>query len=179
MNPSLRYAATYGSLAGLAVIATIMAGIYLSARVHFLSSVWFGYLVMLVALTFIFVGVKRYRDIERGGVIRFLPAFGMGLAIAVIASLTYVLVWEAYLAATHYSFMDDYTAGILRAKRAAGVHGEALAREVAKLDALRAQYANPLFRLPMTFMEIFPVGLVVALVSAGLLRNPRVLPARR
>ncbi len=28
---------------------------------------------MLVALTFIFVGVKRYRDVELGGVIKFVP----------------------------------------------------------------------------------------------------------
>ena len=29
------------------------------------------------------------------------------------------------------------------------------------------------------FLEIFPVGLQVVLVSATLLRNPRLLPARR
>ena len=42
---------------------------------------------------------------------------------------------------------------------------------------MRANYANPLFRIPMMFIEIFPVGLLVALVSAALLRNPRLLPA--
>jgi hypothetical protein len=45
------------------------------------------------------------------------------------------------------------------------------------LETMRTQYANPLFRVPMTFLEIFPVGLLVALVSALLLRNPKVLPA--
>jgi hypothetical protein len=39
-------------------------------------------------------------------------------------------------------------------------------------------YANPLFRIPMVFLEIFPVGFIVALISAALLRNPRLLPAR-
>jgi hypothetical protein len=38
-------------------------------------------------------------------------------------------------------------------------------------------YNNPLFRMPMVFAEIFPVGLLIALVSAALLRNPRLLPA--
>jgi hypothetical protein len=33
-----------------------------------------------------------------------------------------------------------------------------------------------LFRIPMTFMEIFPAGLLVSLVSALLLRNLRILP---
>jgi hypothetical protein len=30
----------------------------------------------------------------------------------------------------------------------------------------------------MTFIEIFPVGVLIALISAALLRNPRMLPAR-
>ncbi len=32
-------------------------------------SMWFGYLVMLTALSLVFVGVRRFRDIECGGVI--------------------------------------------------------------------------------------------------------------
>ena len=39
-------------------------------------------------------------------------------------------------------------------------------------------YANPLFRLPITFTEILPVGLIVSLISALLLRNSRFMPAR-
>jgi hypothetical protein len=44
---------------------------------------------------------------------------------------------------------------------------------------LADSYRDPVFRMPMTFVEIFPVGLLVALVSAALLRNPRLLPAPR
>lgn len=175
----MKYALTYGLLSGLVIIATMMTGILLSDRESFFSSEWFGYLVMLVALTFIFVGVKRYRDVERGGIIRFGPAFGMGLAIAAVAGLAYVVVWEAYLAASDYAFMDEYVAEALRARQAEGLTGAALAREAAELETLRSQYGDPLFRIPMTFLEIFPVGLLVALVSALLLRNPKLLPAAR
>lgn len=42
---------------------------------------------------------------------------------------------------------------------------------------MRNQYANPLFRFPMTFGEIFPVGLLITLISAAVLRNLKVLPA--
>ena len=102
-----------------------------------------GYTTMLVALSFVFVGIKRHRDLDLGGAIRFWPALGMGLAISFIASLFYVLAWEAALAVT-----------------------------------FKAQYADPLFRLPMTFAEIFPVGVLVSAISAGLLRNHRFLAAR-
>jgi len=176
---TMKYALTYGLLSGLVIIVTMITGIALTDRESFFSSEWFGYLVMLVALTFIFVGVKRYRDVERGGVIKFWAAFAMGLAIAAAAGVAYVAVWEVYLAMTDYKFMDEYIAGILRARQAAGVSGAALAEEMAKLESMRTSYANPLFRISMTFLEIFPVGLLVSLVSAALLRNPRLLRATR
>ncbi|MEA3029156.1 MAG: hypothetical protein QOG13_481 [Sphingomonadales bacterium] len=171
----MKYALVYGLLSGSVIAAVITAALVLGPEgTH---SLWFGYLVMLVALTFIFVGVKRYRDVERGGVIKFLPAFGMGLAIAVVAGIAYVCVWEAYLAATGYRFMDEYIAAMIRHSQAEGASAAAIAAQVAEMESMRASYANPLFRLPLTFLEVFPVGLLVALISAALLRNPKLLPA--
>lgn len=178
MTPIFRYPLVYGALSGVIIVLLIIGSLLLGDRFSGFGSEWLGYLIMLVALTFIFVGVKRYRDREKGGVIRFTPAFAVGLAIATIAAFAYVLAWEAYLAATEYRFIDDYIAGIIRARHAAHVPAAAIAAEMAQLDALRASYANPLYRLPMTFMEIAPVGLIVSLLSAALLRNPRILPAR-
>jgi hypothetical protein len=176
----MKYVLVYGGLCGLFIILVIMATLFLiPADSGFSHSIWFGYLIMLVGMTFIFVGVKRYRDVERGGIIRFLPAFGLGLGIAIVAGIIYVAVWEAYLAATGYRFIDQYIASIVQHHQAAGASAAELAHEQASLESLRASYANPLFRIPMTFLEIFPVGLLVALVSAALLRNPRLLPAPR
>ena len=173
----MNYALTYGLLSGFVIITIMIAGIVLGGPDSFLSSEWFGYLVMLVALTFIFVGVKRYRDVERGGVIKFVPAFAMGLGIAAAAGVAYVAVWEVYLAFTDYAFMDEYVTGVMRTRQAEGLSAAAMTQEMAKLESLRTNYSNPLFRIPMTFLEIFPVGLLVSLVSALLLRNPKVLPA--
>jgi uncharacterized protein DUF4199 len=171
----LRIILINGLISGVVIIAGILGTILIGGG-H--SSLWLGYLIMLVALSSILVGVKQYRDRDLGGVIGFGKALLMGLGIAVTASIAYVLVWEIYLAVTHYAFIDQYTASILAAKRAAGVTGAEYQKAVAEMDTLRRQYADPLFRLPMTFVEIFPVGVLVALVSAALVRNPRFLPAR-
>ena len=173
----MKYALTYGLISGLVIIAVIMAGLLLGPEGGVTHSYWFGYSVMLVALTFIFVGVKRYRDIECGGVIRFLPALGMGLAIATVAALAYIVVWEVYLASTGYRFMDEYIASMMRAREAAGATQAQIAAELAEMEGMREAYRNPLIRVGFTFLEIFPVGLLVALVSAALLRNPKLLPA--
>lgn len=170
----LRYALTYGLLSGFVVAATISAGLVLMAQGSFAHSMTFGYLVMLVALSFIFVGVKRYRDVERGGVIRFLPALGVGLAIAVVAGVAYVATWETYLTISGYQFIEEYIPTYVRSEQAAGTSAAEIA---ANVQWMRDVYASPVQRTAMTFMEIFPVGLLVSLVSAALLRNPRLLPA--
>lgn len=174
----MKYILTYGLISGLVIILTMMAGLLIGGQGSIFASAVFGYLVMLVALTFIFVGVKRYRDVELGGVVKFGRAFALGLGIAVVAGVVYILVWESYLAYTDYAFIDQYIDGLMRAKIAAGVTGAALESQRLELETLRVQYANPLIRVPMTFLEIFPVGLLVALVSAALLRKSNVLPAR-
>lgn len=163
----------YGSISGAVIIGSMIV----TMNVAGLDSEWLGYLTMIVALSVIFLGVKRYRDQELGGVIRFGTAFMLGLGIAAVASIVYVILWEVYLSATDYAFIQDYTQSILAAREAEGLSGNALQVEIDSMSELEAQYANPLFRLPMTFMEIFPVGLVVALAAAAVLRNSKVLPA--
>jgi hypothetical protein len=176
----MKYALVYGLLSGAVVAGVIVAGlVFMGHDSGVFGTVWFGYLIMLVALTFIFVGVKRYRDVERGGVIKFLPALGLGLAIALVAGIAYVCVWELYEALTGYHFMDEYVAAIIRHRQAEGASAAELARVTAEMQAMRASYANPLIRIPMVFLEIFPVGVLVSLISAALLRNPRLLPAVR
>jgi len=174
-----KIALTYGVLSGTITIAVLILGLVVSDGGSFLTSELFGYLTMLVALSMIFIGIKRYRDLEMGGVIRFLPAATMGIAIAAIAAIIYTLVWELYLMSSGYTFIDSYVTSAIEAKKAAGLAGEQLAQEMAELEEMRASYGKIYIRMPMTFLEIFPVGLVIAILSAALLRNPKILPARR
>lgn len=168
---------TYGVTAGGIVIGVIILSMTVLGTDH-AGSEWLGYLVMLLALSLIFLGIKRYRDEELGGVIRFGTGVAVGLGITLVASLIYVVAWEVYLASTDYTFMDVYTRSVIAAHEAEGMTGEALQAETESLARMQEMYSNPLFRLPMTMMEIFPVGLLITLASAGLLRNPDILPAQ-
>lgn len=170
----------YGIIAGLVVIGSVMLGLALSGGEETLhAQEWLGYLIMLIALSMIFTGIKRYRDQQLGGVIRFGTAMLLGLGIAAVAGIVYVAVWEIYLAMTDYAFIDDYTQGVIAAKEAEGVSGVELQAVIESMESMKSQYANPLFRLPMTFLEIFPVGILITLISAAILRNPRALPPAR
>lgn len=169
---------TFGIAAGL-VVAIPMCLIAANAESgSTATSLFTGYLIMLLALSLIFVGVKRRRDRELGGVIRFVPALLAGLGISVVAGVIYVIGWEITLAVTDYAFIDSYSTATIEAARAKGSSPAEIAAVVAEMDEFRRQYVNPFVRLPFTFIEIFPVGLLISLISAALLRNSRFLPAR-
>jgi uncharacterized membrane protein YhaH (DUF805 family) len=169
----LRYSLIYGAISGAIIIAMIVLGMVTGVSN---DSVVVGYLIMLVVLSLIFVGVKRYRDVELGGAIRFLPALGLGLGIAVVAGIAYVLCWETYVAISGSNYVEAYAANAIAELRTSGAPDAAA--QIAEIEAMRDDYRNPLYRFAMTFMEMFPVGVLVAVVSAALLRNPRMLPAR-
>jgi hypothetical protein len=175
----IRYALVYGSLSGAVMLAVIVASITILPHEGFLASEYFGYLVMLIAFMLIFVGLKRYRDVERGGVIRFLPALGVAALIALVACLVYTLVWEGYLAATGYTFFDEYAANHLANLRTSGASAAKIAEDTAMMEWGRGIYAHWYTRMAFTLMEPLPVAVLVPLVSAALLRNPRFLPATR
>ena len=175
----MKYALIYGAIAGAIAVSLISAMIGLDLTSHDETAMLVSYLVMLIALSLIFVGVRRYRDVECGGVIRFGRAFLLGLGMAAMAGLIYAIGWEIFQAASGYDFMAEYSASILERMRAEGATAAAIEAQAAEMRAFAESYRNPLFRVPMVFLEIFPVGLLVALLSAALLRNPKLLPATR
>jgi len=171
----LRTILTYGVIGGLIAGVTLSVVVLNSEGATGDYGMAIGYLIMLVALSTIFIAIKHRRDVEQGGVIRFLPALGLGLGISVVAGIVYALCWDAALGVIGIdAFIDSFAGAQLN-----GLHGAALAKATAEMEAFRTSYHNPLVRLPMTFVEIFPVGVLVSLASAALLCNSRFLPARR
>jgi hypothetical protein len=168
----------YGTVAGLIVgLPNLLLMALFADRQPLPYGMALGYLIMLVALSTVFVAIKRRRDADLGGAIGFWPGFGLGLAISLVASLFYIVAWELAFAMTGTAFLQSYTEAMVAEAAARGAGAGELARIRAEWDGFWASYRNPLVRIPYTFIEIFPVGLLVSLVSAALLRNPRFLPA--
>ena len=177
MNRTIRYPLVYGGLAGLIIVVMSLLA-YGSGLVGHSSSPLFGYTVMLLALTMIFVGVKRYRDIELGGVIKFGRALAVALGIGLVAAIIYAAAFEIYVAVTGFDFVAWFSEVRQRELVASGASQAVIQAELAELRVFGETYKNPLIRIPFHFLEIGPVCVVVALLSAALLRNPRLMPAR-
>ncbi|MEM6909483.1 MAG: DUF4199 domain-containing protein [Pseudomonadota bacterium] len=174
----LRYTFIYGAIIGMVVIAFMVAVLAVQGGDDVFSSELAGYAVMLAVLSLVFVGIKRFRDIEYGGVITFVQGAGVGIGISAVAGLFYAIGWEFFLYATDFAFIETYSNSLRAEIDEQALSSSERAAKLAEIDAGAAMYRNPLIRLPITFIEIFPVGVAVALVSALILRNSKVLPAK-
>jgi hypothetical protein len=179
MNRTLRIVLIYGVIAGLVVAVPMVATMLtLTADTAPDNGAVYGYLTMIVALTAVFLGVKHYRDKVLGGVVRFVPALLVGLAISTVASVIYVIGWEISLALTGFDFPAAYLHEMVEGARASGASSAEIERITQQAEGFARLYANPVYRLAVTFVEIFPIGAVIALISAALLRNSGFLAAR-
>lgn len=170
----------YGSITGAVIILSMTLGIYVAkyGGNSFFASEALGYSIMLIGFSMIFVATKKYRDEELGGVIKFGTAFKVGLGISIIAGIVYVLVWEVNLYLTDYAFINEYTESIINKTRESGVSPEELEATIEQMETMRTQYGKAWYRLPMTFTEIFPLGLLISLISAALFKNKNFLAAQ-
>ena len=172
-----RIIVVYGVIAGVTVALLMRVAMMLFPEGGTAGMVA-GFSSMIIALSFVFVGVKRYRDVELGGVIRFWKALAVGFGIAAIATCFYVAAWELYLYFTNYTFMDEYTRIVIEQAQKAGKSAAEVAALAKEMDGFKELYANPISRWAVTAMEISPIAVLMPVISAALLRNSRFMPAK-
>ncbi|WP_145856318.1 DUF4199 domain-containing protein [Pedobacter suwonensis] len=134
-------------------------------------SMLIGYASMLLAFSFIFVGIKNYRDKYNEGLITFGKAFKIGALISLIASTIYVVVWLVDYYLFMPDFMDKYVAQALREAKTNGASASELAKLSKELAFNQEMYKNPVMVVLFTYMEILPVGVLTSLVAALILRK--------
>jgi hypothetical protein len=160
----------YGLMSGALVSVMMMLTIPLHDRLGFeAGGLLLGYTTMVLAFLLIYFGVRSYRDTVGRGVVGFGRALAVGVLIAAISSACYVATWEVMYFKFMPDFMDKYSEHELANARAKGESEVQIAARKAELDDLLLKYRNPLYNAAYTFMEPLPVGLLIAVVSAGVL----------
>lgn len=162
---------TYGLISGAVLSAMMLATIPFHEAIGFDRGEIIGYTSMVVAGLLIFAGIKSYRDTVGNGRIGFGRAFAVGALIAAVSSVCYVATWQVVYHRLVPDFGEKYVAHLLDQARASGESAEAIEQKRAEYARFMELYKNPLFNVAITFIEPLPVGLGVALLSAGILRR--------
>jgi hypothetical protein len=162
---------TFGCLSG-AVAAAMMF-----ATVPFLDSIGFdrgaivGYTAIVLSFLFVFFGVRAYRERLGTAPLTFADAFSVGILITLISCVFYVVAWEILYSNFIPDFVDTYSGHVIETLRASGATDAAIIAKSKELADFKANYDNLFIRLAFTFIEPFPVGLLMTLISAATLRR--------
>lgn len=135
-----------------------------------------GYTTIVLSFLLVFFGIRSYRDNVGNGQITFKKAFAVGISITLISCIFYVVTWEILYFNFMHDFMDKYGAHMIEKLKASGASAAAVEAQLQQLKKLKELYENPLFNSLMTFIEPFPVGLAITLLSAAVLRKKAQAP---
>jgi hypothetical protein len=163
---------TYGLISGgiLVALMAITIPLCMNRTLDSIYSEIFGYTSMVLAFILVFLGIRSYRE-NAGGAITFRKAFTVGLLITLVTSAMYVTAWEIIYYGFIPDFADKYSVLVVEKMEKKGASAAAIEKTKAEMAHFRVMYKKPLFNIGMTLMEVFPVGLVMTLVSAGILRR--------
>ena len=141
---------------------------------NFESNDVLGYTAMVIMFSLIFFGIRNYRNKELNGQISFGKAFKTGALIALAGSTMYVVVWLFYYYLVIPDYLDKYTLHVLAQATRDGATATELAERKQDMQNFRELYKTPVFVVLITFAEVLPIGLVVALVSALALKKKKI-----
>ena len=130
-----------------------------------------GYTGIVLSFLLVFFGVRSYRDNVADGHVTFAKAFGVGIGITLISCVMYVMTWEVLYFFFLPDFADKWAAAAVAKAKASGASPAAVQATVDQMAAFKKQYANPIYNSLLTFIEPFPIGLLVTLISAAVLRK--------
>jgi hypothetical protein len=173
---------TFGLLAGVivSVFMVIIMAMCENGTINLDISDFIGYGSMVIALSMIFFGIKSYRDNYQNGAIKFLKGLQVGMLITLVASLIYAAAGEMYYQIDpegQTAMMDKYAAHQLNKMKEKGASPGEIDQKVKEMADLKEMNKNPVIRFGITLFLIAPVGIVITLFSAAVLRRKEVLPA--
>lgn len=168
---------TFGLISGVIVSAMMTATIPFADRIGFDRGEFVGYTVIVLSLLLVFFGIRSYRDNIGNGQITFGRAFAIGICITLISCVCYVVTWEVLYYNFLPDFMDKYAAYLTAKAQASGTAAQTLQTQLQELQKLKQLYQNPILNGLVTFIEPFPIGLVITLISSAILRKKPSLQA--
>ncbi len=131
-----------------------------------------GYVSMVLACLSVFFGILSYRNKHLGGNIKFGKAFVTGLCISLVGGLGFGLVSWLYYGVLAPDFLQAYYDYSIEAIEQSGKEAALVKAQIAEMQANKAIYLSPLVGGLTMFATVFPIGAVVALVSALILKKP-------
>jgi hypothetical protein len=162
---------TFGVISGLISAVMMLATVPFMHKISSDKGLVIGYTTIVLAGLLVFFGIRSYRDNASGGRLTFARGLAVGILISLLSNCFYVATWEV----VSYKFMPDfaekYAGQMVEHAKSSGASQQKIDETARQAADFVRNYHNPLYKISMTFLEPFPVFLVITLVSAAILRK--------
>lgn len=162
---------TFGLISGAVSSLIMIVLVTFGDKIGFDRGAVIGNTSIVLSFLMVFFGIRTYRDNIGNGQITFLKAFVVGLSITLISCIFYVITWEVIYYNFIPGFWDAYGAHSVDKLTASGASPAAVQAKLQQVRKYKELYKNPLFNAALTFINPFPIGLVITLASALVLRR--------
>ena len=169
--PMKRIVLTFGLISGGVLSAMMLLTIPFLDRIGFGRAEVVGYATIIAAFLLIFFGVRAYRDRIAPAPLTFGRALLVGVLITLVSSACYVATWELLYFKMAPGFAEKYAAYAIEHARASGASEQEIDAIRRQMQQFKALYDNPLTNAAITFLEPAPIGVVVSVISAAVLRT--------
>ncbi len=129
-----------------------------------------GYATMVLCMTFVFLGIREYRNHELNGSISFGQALKVGVLIALIPSVAFGVYDLIYVIWLDPDFYDTYYAQYIEEMKNTMPESE-LEKALADMEAQKELFMNPFMQFLVMFLTVFLIGFVISLISSMVLKR--------
>ncbi|MEL7271264.1 MAG: DUF4199 domain-containing protein [Bacteroidota bacterium] len=160
----------YSVYSAIMICALFLTSWYLLEHLPRTTQEILGYASMIVSLSFVFFGIKYYRERENEGKISFKRGLTIGVLISLITAVVFGILDVIYVEVLNPEFMDNYYMESVQALEET-LSGEALKTQLALLESQKEVFANPLFTFGIMAVTVFVIGFIISLISAWILQR--------
>lgn len=161
----------FGLYAGLfMVVVFAVTWLFLENSLSFSAQEVIGYLTIIIPMTFVFWGIRHYRDKINSGIISFGQAMKVGTLIILIPSFLVGISDVFYVQVINPDFMETYYQdSIDRLENT--LQEDEFQKRKQEMEAEKEMFSNPFMNFILMFVTVFVIGLIVTVISSLILKR--------
>ena len=158
----------YGIWSAISICILFLISSLALKNLDFKTQEIYGYASIIVSLSFVFFGIKHFKDNNNNGLLSFGKGLLVGLLITMFASVTFGLYNVIYVEYINPDFMTEYyTHSVEQVSKT--LSGDELQAKLKKMEEEKAMFADPFMNFSLMFLTVFMIGFIISLISSLIL----------
>lgn len=164
----------YGIYSALTILGVAWIAFFALGNASLTTQEVAGYLSMLLAMIFVFLGIRHFRNNVNGGILTFGQGLKIGVLIVLIPAVAFGLFDILYTEVINPTWKEDYYAKYIENLRKS-VAADKLDSAIRKAEKEKERFSHPAFHFLFMAGTVFVIGFIVTIISTIALRRNKAI----